>query len=42
MYVCAQVLFTDGMECGPCKTASTNMMRLSAGLAEVSDSDCTG
>jgi len=28
------VLFTDGTECGPCKTAQTNMLRLSAGLAE--------
>mmetsp|Transcript_43933 Transcript_43933/g.85931 ORF Transcript_43933/g.85931 Transcript_43933/m.85931 type:complete len:228 (+) Transcript_43933:869-1552(+) len=26
------VLFLDGLECGPCKTAKTNMMRLSAGL----------
>lgn len=25
------VLFTDGTECGPCKTAQTNMLRLSAG-----------
>jgi hypothetical protein len=28
------VLFTDGLECGPCKTAQTNMMRLSAGLGQ--------
>jgi thiol-disulfide isomerase/thioredoxin len=27
------VLLLDGLECGPCKTAKTNMLRLSAGLA---------
>merc|ERR1711935_607536 len=26
-------LFTDGLECMPCKTAKTNLMRLSASLA---------
>lgn len=37
------VLFTDGFECGPCKTASTNMLRLAAGLdgmARVGVVDC--
>ena len=28
------VLFTDGTECGPCKTAQTNMLRLSAGKTQ--------
>jgi len=27
------VLFTDGLECQPCKTAKTNLMRLSSSLA---------
>lgn len=31
------VLFTDGLECGPCKTAQTNMLRLSAGLKDAVD-----
>lgn len=26
------ILFVDGVECAPCKTAKTNMLRLSAGL----------
>ena len=37
------VLFTDGFECGPCKTAQTNMLRLAAGLdglARVGVVDC--
>lgn len=37
------ILFVDGLECGPCKTAKTNMMRLSAGLrglAQVGVVDC--
>ena len=29
------VLFTDGIECGPCKTAMTNIMRVAAGLEGV-------
>lgn len=27
------VLLLDGLECGPCKTAKTNMLRLSAGIS---------
>ena len=30
------LLLLDGLECGPCKTAKTNMMRLSAGLLGLS------
>jgi len=39
------VLFTDGVDCQPCKTAKTNLMRVSAGLyglpASVGLVDCT-
>ena len=26
------VMFTDGLDCGPCKTAKTNLMRLAASM----------
>jgi hypothetical protein len=39
------VLFTDGVDCQPCKTAKTNLLRVSAGLfglpAAVGMVDCT-
>ena len=39
------VLFTDGVDCQPCKTAKTNLLRVSAGLfglpAAVGVVDCT-
>merc|ERR1712150_49747 len=32
------VMFTDGFDCGACKTAKTNMMRLSAGFKGIAKS----
>eukprot|EP00961_Rhodomonas_salina_P150884 2031885-Rhodomonas_salina.2 len=37
------IIFTDGVHCGPCRTAMTNGLRLSAGvagLAQVGVVDC--